>query len=610
MQYNKILSTLLVIALLWLQLPVHVDAQTPTSDYTFGDCSTVDQTQLRAEIEQVAHSVLTDESAGINIDAIVMRQWVNLQVDDAINREVQIAIDNIYASEGYWSRLWSGWSAEKAEEFANRVANEAFNAEGFHATINELSMAIAQEISREIEADFARAASAAFLCMKAYVGDKYSGTLFNAFEGKVSTEVEGVDLQTGTDVDVSALDVHQKAIGGVGLIIVTELSRRIAIKLSEKIAERIAGKIVGRIIGKAGSSLIPVAGWVIGLGLIAWDLWEGGNGALPQIQEALESEEVKAKIRQEVADAIKDGLPEEVSIVSLEIAVSLVEDWNRFCDTNRTVCTLAEDNTTFRDILNYTSLDQVSKLVGLVNIFIDNLGRTELERAIDTGQFENLLLLPEETFALLVRTKSVATTLAWADLAEDRLDKLVALEIDTQKTPEDFDAALLRTVLNLDEAAAVSKILPLSRAQLTQIIAFADSNFVRLINRLSAEEISQLALYLANAESAPADQLADELASGKQTVAGLLTAPAENTAIPATSTPPSPTDLPLVTMIWQYIYSNSIVVAAGVILVAALLFGAMTILGRSRAEHLPVAPPPKSQKRRKKPRDVYDIFDE
>ncbi len=608
MQIHKFLSILLVIALLWLQLPVHVYAQTPTSDYTFGDCSTVDQAQLRAEIEQVAHGVLTDESAGINIDAIVMRQWVTLHVDDAINREVQIAIDNIYASEGYWSRLWSGWSAEKAEEFATRVANDAFNAAGFHATINELSIAIAQEISREIEADFARAASAAFLCMKAYVGDKYSGTLFNAFEGKVSTEVEGVDLQTeAANVDISALDVHQKAIGGVGLIIVTELSRRIAVKLSERIAERIAGKIVGRIIGKAGSSLIPVAGWVIGLGLIAWDLWEGGNGALPQIQDALEGEEVKAKIRQEVADAIKDGLPEEVSIVSLEIAVSLVEDWNRFCDTNRAVCTLAEDNPTFRDIMNYTPLDQVSKLVALVNIFIDNLGRAELERAIDTGQFENLLLLPEGAITLLVRTKSVTTTLAWASLAEDRLGKLVTLEIDTQKTPEDFDATLLRSVLNLDELAAVNKILPLSRAQLTVVVTFADSNFVRLVNRLSAAEIDQLAVYLAT--TTPPAELADELASGQQTVAGLLTVPATNTATPTVSTPPSET-VPLVMLIWQYIYGNSIVVAAGVILVAALLFGAISVLGRSRAEHLPVAAPPKPKQRRKKPRDVYDIFDE
>lgn len=590
--------------MLWLQLPVPVYAQTDASDYTFGDCSTVNQEQLRAEIEQVAHTVLTDESAGINIDAIVMRQWVGLRMDDAIDREVQRAIDNVYTNEGYWSRLWSGWSADKAEQFATQVANDAFGSESFHTTIGELSAAIAQEISREIEADFARAASAAFLCMKAYVGDKYSGTLFTAFEGKVSTEVGQVDVQGTGEVDISALDVHQKALGGVGLIIVTELSRRIAVKLSEKIAERVAGKIVGRIIGKAGSSLIPVAGWVIGLGLIVWDLWEGGNGALPQIQDALESEEVKAKIRQEVADSIKDGLPEEVSIVSLEIAVNLVEDWNRFCDTNRAVCTLAEDNSTFQDILDYTPLDQVGKLVNLVNIFIDNIGRAELEKAIDNGQFERLLTLPEEALSMVGETKSAATTLAWVELAGDRLAKVVEFHLYSQKLPTDFTPELLRAVLNLEDIETVNKVLPLNTEQLTEVVTFADSNFVRLVNRLSAEELSQLASYLDAPRTPLPPQLASDLASGKQTVAGLVNASAvEPTEAPTAS--PAVVSLPSASAIWQYIYTNSIVVAFGVILVAAGLLAVISALGR----HQRTEQPAKAQKkRRRKPRDVYDIF--
>jgi hypothetical protein len=600
---TKTLSILLVIAMLWLQLPLPGYAQSGASDYTFGDCSTVDQEKLRTEIEQVAHTVLTDESTRIEIDAIVMRQWVGLRVDDAIDREVQRAVDNVYTKEGYWSRLWSGWSADKAEQFATQVANDAFGSESFHKTIMQLSTAIAQEISREIEANFARAASAAFLCMKAYVGDKYSDTLFTAFESKVSTEVSQVDVQTTSEPDISTLEVHQKALGGVGLIIVTELSRRIAVKLSEKIAERVAGKIVGRIIGKAGSSLIPVAGWVIGLGLIAWDLWEGGNGALPQIQDALQSEEVKAKIRQEVADSIKDGLPEEVSIVSLEIAVHLVEDWNRFCDTNRTVCTLAEDNSTFQDILDYTPLDQVGKVVGLVNIFMDNIGRSGLEQAIATGQFESLLTLPEEAFILLGESKSVATTLAWAELAGDRLPKIIEFELYKAKSPEDFTPPLLRTVLNLEDVETANKVLPLTTAELTKLVTFAGNNFVRLVNRLSAEEVSQLVTYLETATPPPTPQLANDLASGKQTVAGLVNiSPAEPTVAPTAA--PAVGSWPSVSTIWQFLYTNSIVVAFGVILVAALLLVFMSVVGRrQRAEQTA-----KVQKRRRKPRDVYDIF--
>lgn len=629
MQIPKTLSILLVVALLWLHLPMHVYAQTTPSDYTFGDCSTVDQEQLRTEIEQVAHEVLTGDSAKIDIDAIVMRQWVGLRVDDSIDQEVQRAIDKVYVNEGYWSRLWSGWSAQKAEEFATQIANDAFGSEGFAVTINALSVAIAQEISREIEADFARAASAAFLCMKAYVGDNYSGTLFSAFEGKVSAEVDQVDVTATGNVDVTALDVHQKALGGVGVIIVTELSRRIAIRLSEKIAERVAGKIVGRIIGRAGSSLIPVAGWVIGLGLIVWDLWEGGNGALPQIQDALQSEEVKAKVRQEVADSIKDGLPEEVSIVSLEIAVNLVEDWNRFCDNNRAVCTLAEDSSTFQDILDYTPLDQVGKLVNLVTIFIDAIGRSELERAVDDGQFEKLLLLPEEAFTILGATQSVDTTLAWAELAGDRLTKVAEFQLYTTKTPEEFTPELLRALLNLEDSTVAGKVLPLTSTQLAKLVAFADNNFVRLVNRLSVEELGQLATYLDKAATPLSPQLANDLASGKQSVADLIAiAQATPTAVAIIPDIPAVVGLPPLTTIWQFIYANSIVVASVVILLAAALLIVISLSGRqqgeqqeeakstpTRVEPTPSVPekvkpqPSKAnEKRKRKPRDVYDIF--
>lgn len=616
MQFRKMIYRILIIAILCSTIapraalplqaaPLPVDhAQAGSSDYTFGDCSQIDQEELRSEIEEVARKALTAESAAIDIDKIVMRQWVTVGMDGAIDAEVQRAVDAIYTQEGYWSRLWSGWSADKAEEYATEIATNAFGSPTFKTQIETLSAAVADEIARDIEANFARAASAAFLCMKAYVGDRYSGTLFSTFEQKVGAEVEEVDLQANaSEVNVSAIDVHQKALGGLGLIVVTEISRRIALRLSEKIAERIAGKIVGRVIGKAGSTLIPVAGWVIGLGLIVWDLWEGGNGALPQIRDALQSQEVKAKIRQEVSAAVKSGLPEEVSIVALEIAVNLVEEWNRFCDNNRSVCTLADSNTTFRDILDYTPLDQVNKVVALVDVFINNLGRSELEEAVNNGQFEKLLTLPEETFPLLAETQSVDDLLAWSTLAGNRLDRAVALGIVTQKAPTDFDQPLLQALLNVDDQAAVDKLLMLDRGALTALVNFADTNFVRLANRLSADELQQLSEYLASTTTIPAG-LAASLASGETTVAALLVADTAATVAPTVEATRSVDLFSFAAPLWQFIYANSIVVAATAFLCLVLLFGVTSaIRGRGKRDTKP-----KAQPKRKKPRDVYDIF--
>ncbi len=616
MQLRKVIYLILIIAILCSTIvpgtarplqaaPLPIGhAQAGSSDYTFGDCSQIDKEDLRSEIEQVAREALSTESATIDIDKIVMRQWVTVGMDGAIDAEVQRAVDDIYAQEGYWSRLWSGWSADKAEEYATQIAANTFGSPSFKTQIEILSSAVADEIARDIEANFARAASAAFLCMKAYVGDRYSGTLFSTFEQKVGTEVENAEIQANaSDVDISAIDVHQKALGGLGLIVVTEISRRIALRLSEKIAERIAGKIIGRVIGKAGTTLIPVAGWVIGLGLIVWDLWEGGNGALPQIRDALQSQEVKAKIRQEVSAAVKSGLPEEVSIVALEIAVNLVEEWNSFCDNNRSVCTLADSNATFRDILDYTPLDQVNKLVALVDLFINNLGRSELENAVDNGQFEKLLTLPEETFPLIAQTKSVDDLLAWSALAGDRLERAIALGIVAQKVPTDFDQPLLQAVLNVDDQAAVDKLLALDRGALTALVTFADTNFVRLANRLSADELQQLSDYLANTPTVSAG-LAASLASGETSVSSLFDVETVATTAPTGETESALDLLGFFAPLWQFVYANSIVVASTTLLCLVLLIGLTSAIRRRGKRD----PKPKAKPKRKKPRDVYDIF--
>lgn len=50
--------------------------------------------------------------------------------------------------------------------------------------------------------------------------------------------------------------------------------------------------------------------------MFAFDLWEGGRGALPQIQEALQSEDTKIRIRQEIAEAIREELPDQSNYIA------------------------------------------------------------------------------------------------------------------------------------------------------------------------------------------------------------------------------------------------------------------------------------------------------
>ncbi len=574
----------LLLALGWLP----VQAQTPppnnaTGDYTYGECSRIEPETLRSEIEAAAYNVLTAPTGALDLTTLVERKWIELNVDAVIDQEVARAVAAVAADEGYFSRLWSGWSADRAEEFATRIADDAFGSPAFAARIDELSAAIAGEIAQDLEADFARAASAAFLCMKAYIGDQYSATLFSAFERQIEVEVADVAVASEAEVDVSVLDVHGRALGGVGVIVVTEIARRITQRLSQRIAERVAGRIAGRVLGRAGSSLLPIAGWVIGLGLIVWDLWEGGKGALPQIEEALTSEDVKTRIRSEIGDSIQNSLPDETAVVALEIAVTILEEWEGFCGRYPDICGLAEENATFQAILNDTPLAQLDQLALLVQVLINFAGRAELTTAIANGQFETALSLPAESYVIVQSERSLAPLLAWSQLAGARLGEVLTYGLHRHKQPADFSPELLTAVLDVADQAAIDKLLTLERSELALLVPFAASSLGPLALNMSAAELEQLVGYLQTpppeATSAPAAELAPRLANREVTMQELLQPPTPTSSVPIT---PSVPGTPVAA---EPTAGNSVVVGGLVLLGLILAAAGFLWLRRSRVLH-------------------------
>ncbi len=129
--------------------------------------------------------------------------------------------------------------------------------------------------------------SAALYCLQTFIGHNYSRALVDAFETRVQTATQNATL---LDVDTVSPDIlamlgeHQVALGGVGVIIAAQITRKIAVAIAKRISQRVAGRIVGRVLGRAGSTVIPIAGWIIGTGMIVYDLYESRDGALPQIQ--------------------------------------------------------------------------------------------------------------------------------------------------------------------------------------------------------------------------------------------------------------------------------------------------------------------------------------
>ena len=519
---RRAIAVILALTMVLSAVPAYAApaAQTPGGEYTVGDCSQIDRTQLRNEIEAHVLAVLQNDAAPFDVDAIVDRAWADLQMDAVVDAEVTRAVNDVLSNEDYLNRLISGWWGEKAQEYAERVANDAFGSPAFRARLDELSAAIGTEVARQVEAQFAQAASVALLCLQAYVGEQYSTSFFTLFAERVQAETTTLELDPLAAPEVSALSNHQLALAGVGTILATQLVYRLSQKLGQRIAQRVAGKVVGRVLGKAGSSFIPIAGWIIGIGMIVYDLWEGGQGALPQIQEGLQSPEVKQKIREEIADAVKDDLPEQASLIALETAVSLTEEWQGFCGTHEYVCLVAEQNDGFRRMLQEVSLDELAGVAALVNFYMRELGRAELDAALADGSLARLLTMPDAALTVLRETHSTATTLAWSDLAAGRLDVVAAWGVHRQSAPADFSLATFDALLALGDAAPAQKLLALPAEKRTALLALPGEVLAKLVAVEPVADLDWLAGYLLLPGQQP-QVIAEEVVEGKVSVAEL-----------------------------------------------------------------------------------------
>jgi len=511
------------------------------SQYTVGDCSRIDRAQLRSEIERHVLAVLQSNATPLDVDTIVARTWAELGMDAAVDAEVARAINDIMMSEDYLNRLISGWWGEKAQEYAERVANDAFGAPTFRARLDELSAVIGGEVARQVEAQFSQAASVALLCLQAYVGEKYSTAFFALFAQRVQQETQRIDLEPLAAPQINGLTDHQLALAGVGTILTTQLVYRLSQKLSQKIAQRVAGKVVGRVLGKAGSSFIPIAGWVIGIGMIVYDLWEGGQGALPQIQEGLQSQEVKQKIQEEIATAVKDDLPEQASLIALETAVSLSEQWQGFCGAYDYVCAVAEENDSFHRLLQEVTLDDMASVAALVNFYMRELGRTELDRALADGTLTQLLAMPDAALIVLRESHSTATTLAWRALAGDQLSVVAGWGIHRQAAPAEFTPLTFDALVALEESGA-QKLLALPADKRAALLALPADVLAQLVAVEPVTDLDWLAGYLLLPGQQP-QTIAQEVVAGRISVEELRSptprvgANAAPTAAPLTLNP-------------------------------------------------------------------------
>ena len=449
---------------------------------------------MRDELNGITQSIFEPEKIRLEIEAIVERKWTELDLDSTVDAAVDAAVEKARSETDWWERVKSNWSADTTKELTEKVATYAFGSESFVNAVNLLSEDIASELVDELRVMTAKSASSALQCVQAFIGDTFSQTMAAVLDEHIQERIDEIvvdpDPESATILDI--IELHPELLSGVAVIVGTQLAKQFAAKM----AQNIAGKIVVRILGKLATSAIPLVGWIIGGGLIVWDVINAGEGAFPQIRAALQEDETKAELRKQIANEVHEELLAELDLTELSRSVSndVFSQWQGFRSKYGRVLELAKTNSRFQGLLDNTPVEEVKKLADFVSVVEAELGSARLESLLDKGQFERLLALPQEVLEMLELGVDPDVVIEWADLAGESVVLLVATELYRVASPSDFrDRADLERVLVLGDAELIQKAMLLDREERDAVLALPTVHIKQVLEALAPDELSWLA---------------------------------------------------------------------------------------------------------------------
>lgn len=487
-------------------------------------CSTVDEASIQDELNRVTQAVFADALARVDTQAIVDTQWETLRVDRVVAQVVDKAATDVRNQTDTWNKFLSGWSGAKARELTLDITNRAFGADAFRKAMDDLSAAVATDVAAQMNTLTAESSSAALYCLQTFIKSNYAPALLAVYQTEVSKATADAGVST-SDLPgglMSVIEAHSGALGGVGVIIATQVARRLLVTMTSEVTDRVAGGLATRLLGRAGSTVIPIAGWVVGAGMIAYDIWNNADGALPQIQETLKCEEVMAGIRGEIADAIRVELGPELPQVARDVANELYSQWAAVKRDIRIVLEMAAENEAFRNVMkDMETPAQLQRLVEVSGALTATSGRGAVLAAAENGALERALSTSADLTPIIDATGSLDTALDWVTAAGDSLPAVVTLEIYKHKSPADLDRATLQRLIAVNNPQAVADLALLPNDQLTTLLALSNESLRELAVALTPEQLGWLAETLKSMPQDGRNALVSRLVSKPELIAVL-----------------------------------------------------------------------------------------
>ncbi len=482
-------------------------AQSTTTSATLERCLSLGENDIRSELRGVIRQFFDAELGAVDLPQMVENKWLELGLPNLLENEVNRAVDSVSEDTGPLRRFTSSFSPAQATELAKQIANRAFTSEALRTRLETLASEVADDFTKSFTSVAARSASSSTECIQTYLGNTYGNAVATAYEQEIRAQVESVGTEALTgDFEPETLGLRS----GVGVVSIAGgyVARAVARRLSAQISRRVAGKIATRILGRAGSSVIPVVGWVVGGGLIVFDVIDSTvRGPFPTIRRQLAGEETQRQIQGEIATSLREDTPTVSTELSAGIANEIFTQWQSFTQNFALVLDLAKCDATFRRDLGKVPEIDLYKLAEVVQ----NVPEKAVLEATQKGELRRIVELPESALEILETSSSITTVLAWADLAGTRLDEVVSTEVYRYKAPKDFSQRTLNRLLTTNNVVTIAKVAALPKGDMETLLTLPAANLNALTDEFNSGQLQTVAWYAGALNQEPFNALVTRL---------------------------------------------------------------------------------------------------
>ncbi len=484
------------IASLVTQAPLVANAQSPVV-VTVDECRNLSDTDVRDRIRDLASTSLKAELTAIDYAALVNTYWAKAGVDARIDQEIDDAVALVRSDTTWADRAYSTVSRSSAARYATAVADKAYNSQGFKDALNEVATGVARDAGAKIEKATSRISNPVIACVQTALQSRYGNAIASVFAQESEKNLKSNAGQPAVKIETSDL-VATNAASISGMILV--VTRRVIGKVVQSVGTRIAGVVASRIVSSVAE--------LVGLALIAKDVYDAGDGVFPIIAERMKSDETKLLIKDEIGKSIQTDISQQVGAIAQETSERLYAAWLDFKQKYNRLLALSEKFPAFAAFLKDRRLDQLGRLAQIVDILYGTEGEQKVLERVKNGSLNKALLdLTDAGLVIAEEQKSIEKALRWTAIAGRELPRVVDLGIYRWLPVEGLTSENLQKILSINDRIAVGRIANLNPQARDYILSLPADQMRDFARRLNDRQLAAFADYERNLEPIAAKRL-------------------------------------------------------------------------------------------------------